>query len=67
MGAIEAMEAIEAKKGMEVKEAMEAMNDIIFLKNMTVAFDHTVTKVLTTKDIKVSLGRKKKRGEKKRK
>ena len=26
---------------------------------MTVAFDHTVTKVLTTKDIKVSLGRKK--------
>ena len=33
------------------------MNDIIFVKYMTVAFDHTVTKVLTTKDIKVSLGR----------
>ena len=31
---------------------------------MTVAFDHTVTKVLTTKDIKVSLGRIKE-GEKK--
>ena len=42
------------------------MNDIIFVKYMTVAFHHTVTKVLTTKDIRVSLGRKKKRGKKKR-
>ena len=39
------------------------MNDIIFIKYMTVAFDHTVTKVLTTKDIKGSLG-KMKEGEK---
>ena len=43
---------------------MVIMNDIIFVKYMTVAFDHTVTKVLTTKDIKVSLGRIKE-GEKK--
>ena len=42
------------------------LNDIIFVKYMTVAFDHTVTKVLTTKDIKVSLGRKKE-GKKKKK
>ena len=41
------------------------MNDIIFVKYMTVAFDHTVTKVLTTKDIRVSLGRIKEGGGKK--